>query len=132
MQYDIQSAGFPLTEAMAAHVRRRLCFALARHADRITQVAVRLGEIHGPRGDIDKFCRIQMKLLDAATVQITDSGPRLDAVIDRASDRSQHAVATRLERARFGQPLATPARTSALGRMTNWQIAAGGADQRAG
>lgn len=112
MQYDIQCLGFAATAALTRHVRRRLGFGLTRHSARVSRVVVRLGEDTGLRGD-DKFCRIQVQLVDAATVSIEDSGPDLDAVIDRASDRAARTVATRLERARFGQQPAAPVRAPA-------------------
>jgi putative sigma-54 modulation protein len=103
MQYDIQSLDFPTTPALAGHARRRLGFGLARHADRIARVVVRLGDDNGPRGGPDKFCRLQVSLIDAPQVVIRDTGPDLYAVIDRASDRAARAVAKQLERNRFGR-----------------------------
>lgn len=103
MQFDIQSLAFPTTAALASHTRRRLGFGLTRHADRIARVVVRLGDENGPRGGADKFCRLQVHLVDAPEVVIRDCGPDLYAVIDRASDRAARAVAKQLERNRFGR-----------------------------
>lgn len=103
MQFDIQSLNFPGTPALASHTRRRLGFGLTRHADRITRVVVRLGDENGPRGGPDKFCRLQVSLVDAPPVVISDCGPDLYAVIDRASDRAARAVVKQLERTRFGR-----------------------------
>lgn len=103
MQFDIQSLNFPGTPALASHTRRRLGFGLTRHADRITRVVVRLGDENGPRGGPDKFCRLQVSLVDAPPVVISDCGPDLYAVIDRASNRAARAVVKQLERTRFGR-----------------------------
>lgn len=108
MQLDIQSLNFPGTAALTSHTRRRLGFGLTRHADRITRVVVRLGDENGPRGGPDKFCRLQVNLIDAPQVVISDCGPDLYAVIDRASDRAARAVAKQLERNRFGRQRPTP------------------------
>jgi putative sigma-54 modulation protein len=112
MQYDIQSLAFPTTPALASHARRRLGFGLARHSDRIARVVVRLGDENGPRGGPDKFCQLQVSLIDAPPVVIRDTGPDLYAVIDRASDRAARAVAKQLERNRFGRQ--RPTLTTAL------------------
>jgi putative sigma-54 modulation protein len=116
MQYDIQCLGFPATAALTHHVRRRLGFGLTRHSARVARVVVRLGDENGPRGGVDKFCRIQIHLVDAAKVVISDCGPELYAVIDRASDRASRTVAKRLERARFGTQPAAPS------RMWQWPV----------
>ncbi len=103
MLFDIQSLHFPCTDSISSHCRRRLGFALTRHADRVTRVVVRLGDENGPRGGPDKFCRLQVHLIDAPQVVIMDCGPELYAVIDRASDRASRTVAKQLERHRFGR-----------------------------
>lgn len=103
MQFDIQTLDFPNTAALTSHTRRRLGFGLARHADRVSRIVVRLGDENGPRGGADKFCRLQVTLVDAPPVVIRDSGPDLYTVIDRASDRTARAVAKQLERNRFGR-----------------------------
>lgn len=103
MEFDIQTLDFANTEALTSHTRRRLDFGLSRHADRITRVVVRLGDENGPRGGVDKFCRLQVSLVDAPQVVIRDCGPDLYSVIDRASDRAARAVAKQIERNRFGR-----------------------------
>lgn len=103
MHVDIQSQGFPLTSALADHARRRLRFVLTRHSDRIQRVVVRLGDENGPRGGVDKFCRIQVHLLDAPVALIEDIGLDLYAVIDRAADRVGRVVVKHLDRSRIGK-----------------------------
>ncbi|MEO7938454.1 MAG: HPF/RaiA family ribosome-associated protein [Burkholderiaceae bacterium] len=103
MEFDFQTLDFANTEALTSHTRRRLDFGLSRHADRITRVVVRLGDENGPRGGLDKFCRLHVSLVDAPPVVIRDCGPELYSVIDRASDRAARAVAKQLDRNRFGR-----------------------------
>lgn len=98
MIVDIQSQGFAMTDALAEHVRRRLSFALTRHSDRIKRVEVRVGDENGPRGGADKFCRIQVYLLDAPVAVIEEIGADLYAAIDRGTERIGRAVVKRLDR----------------------------------
>jgi putative sigma-54 modulation protein len=102
MNIDIQSLGFPITDALAGHARRRLRFALTRHNDRIRRVVVRLGDQNGPRGGEDKFCRIRVYLIDAPLAVIVDIGSDLYAVIDRTVDRVGRVVVKHLDRSRGG------------------------------
>ena len=98
MIVDIHGQGFTVTPALAEHMRRRLGFVLTRHSDRIQRVAVRVGDENGPRGGVDKYCRIQVHLLDAPVAVIKDVGAELYAVIDRAADRVGRAVVKHLGR----------------------------------
>ncbi|MES2840827.1 HPF/RaiA family ribosome-associated protein [Hydrogenophaga sp.] len=110
MNIDIHSQGFPLTSALADHAKRRLRFVLTRHSDRIQRVVVRVGDENGPRGGVDKFCRIQVHLLDAPVAVIDDIGADLYAVIDRAADRVGRVVVKHLDRSRIDR---RPARANA-------------------
>lgn len=95
---DIHSQGFEMTDALAGHVRRRLDFALTRHGDRIKRVGVRIGDENGPRGGPDKFCRIQVSLVDAPTAVVEEVGVDLYASIDRAAERVGRVVVKHLDR----------------------------------
>ncbi|MDO9090262.1 MAG: HPF/RaiA family ribosome-associated protein [Burkholderiaceae bacterium] len=98
MIIDIHSQGFAMTDALATHVRRRLGFVLTRHSDRIKRIGVRIGDENGPRGGADKFCRIQVYLLDAPAAAIEDVDVDLYAVIDRAAERVGRVVVKYLDR----------------------------------
>lgn len=98
MIVDIHGQGFTVTPALAEHMRRRLGFVLTRHSGRIQRVAIRVGDENGPRGGVDKYCRIQVHLLDAPVAVIKDVGAELYAVIDRAADRVGRVVVKYLGR----------------------------------
>ncbi len=96
MNIDIRGLGIFCTTALSDHARRRLQFALARYGDRIQRVTLRLGNEHGPRGEFNKFCRIQVHLTGAPVVLIRDVGHDLHTVIDRAADQAGRAVVKHL------------------------------------
>jgi putative sigma-54 modulation protein len=95
---ELHGQGFTVTPALAGHVRRRLAFVLTRHSNRIQRCAVRVGDENGPRGGVDKFCRIRVQLLGAPVVVIEDVGTDLYDVIDRAADRAGRVVVKYLDR----------------------------------
>ena len=103
MNIDMQSLGFPITGALADHARCRLRFVLTRRSDRIQRVVVRFGDENGPRGGVDKFCRVQVYLIDAPVAAVEDIGTDLYAVIDRAIDRVGRVVVKHLDRSRIGR-----------------------------
>ncbi len=111
MRIDIQGRGFALTAALLGHANGRLRLALAPSQDRIKRVVVRLGDVNGPRGGEDKFCKIQVVLDGAPHVLIEDAGADLYAVIDRAADRAGRNAVKHVARLREG---ARPGRRKSL------------------
>ena len=113
MRFDMQSRGFVLTDALREYTGRRLKFALARAGDRIRQVTVRLSDVNGPRGGIDKACSIQVTLNGLASVMTEDTEADLYLAIDRAAARTGRSVARLVARRREHLPaepeLAEPA-----------------------
>jgi putative sigma-54 modulation protein len=100
MRVDIQGRGFGLTAPLLEHTQRRLRFALTRTSGRIKRVVVRLGDRNGPRGGVDKFCKIQVSLGHAPHVLIEEVGADLYAAIDRATERAGRNVVERVKRLR--------------------------------
>ena len=121
MIVDIHGQGFTVTPALAEHMRRRLGFVLTRHSDRIRRVAIRVGDENGPRGGVDKYCRIQVQLLDAPVAVIKDVGAELYAVIDRAADRVGRVVVKRLDRTHPARDVARHDARSRRNRWESWQ-----------
>ena len=109
MQIDIQARNFPLTDAMRRHTERRLGFALSARDDHIQRVIVRLSDINGPRGGVDKCCHIQVAIARLPDVVIEDIEADLYSAIDRAADRAGRTVGRRLVRQRFKGRSSAPA-----------------------
>ncbi|OGA61660.1 MAG: 30S ribosomal protein S30 [Betaproteobacteria bacterium RIFCSPLOWO2_12_FULL_65_14] len=98
MQIDIQTHGFALSDALRDYTERRLRFALARAAERVRRIKVGLSDINGPRGGIDKRCRIRVMFRGLDAVLIEDTEADLYVAIDRAADRVWRTVVRRLGR----------------------------------
>ena len=56
MSIDTRAIGFALTDAIVRHVEARLESALGPFARRILKVTVRLDDVNGSRGGVDKRC----------------------------------------------------------------------------
>jgi putative sigma-54 modulation protein len=98
MQMEIQARDFPLSEALGSYLKRRINFVLSSRYDQIQRIIIRLSDINGPRGGIDKRCQIQISLPRLADVVIEDTETNLYVAIDRATDRASRTVNRRLER----------------------------------
>lgn len=100
MRITIQSHGFILTEALRAYVEQRLRAALGWSGTRLRKLVVSLSDINGPRGGIDKRCKIQVQLSGGKDVVIEDTEADMYTAIDRAAERADRAVVRRVERLR--------------------------------
>jgi ribosomal subunit interface protein len=101
MQIEIQARDFTLTEALGNYIEQRINFALSSRYDQIRRIRVRLLDINGPRGGIDKRCQIHISLPRLRDIVIEDTEPDLYVAIDRATDRATRTVHRRLARQFF-------------------------------
>ncbi len=98
MKLQIITQGFDLSDGLSAHVERRLAFALSHAEDDVSRVTVRLSDLNGPRGGIDKCCAIELRLKNAAPLVVKDVQSDLYVAIDRAAERIGRAFLRRLAR----------------------------------
>jgi ribosome-associated translation inhibitor RaiA len=98
MRIDIQASGFALTDSIQTHLQRRIEFALDRLRGGIRGVSVRLSDINGRRGGIDKRCQLKVQLANASDVVVVDVQRDLYVAMTRAVNRAAVAVVRRLAR----------------------------------
>jgi ribosome-associated translation inhibitor RaiA len=96
MQIAVQARGFSLTRALQENVHQRLGFTLARGSGRVRRVAVRLSDLNGPRGGIDKRCLVEVRLDGLPAVVVEDVQADMYVAIDRAATRAARTVMRRL------------------------------------
>lgn len=97
MNLRILAKNVTLSRPAKDRLERRLYFALGRFLHRIKSVDVTLRDDNGPRGGVDKCCRILVKSRGAKDVVVEGRGDRLSALIDRTADRAGRAVARALD-----------------------------------
>ncbi len=100
MRVEILARNLELRPALRELVDRRVRFALARFADRLLAVRVRLDDLNGPRGGLDMRCRMTAQLRAGGQVdaEVTDLQiePAICRCADRLARRVRDARATRL------------------------------------
>lgn len=100
MRVAIQANGFVMTIALRMYTEQRLSVALGWARHHMRRLAVSLSDINGPRGGVDKRCKIQVQLSGGREVIIEECEADLYAAIDRAADRADRAVVKQVERNR--------------------------------
>ena len=101
MSIEIRSKDFSITDAIREHARRRLDFALDSFAiDRyrnVRRLVMRLGDLNGPKGGVDKFCRITAEV-GKSTLVVEDTDSNLYSAISNAARRFAQRASRQLAR----------------------------------
>lgn len=98
MQIIIQGLNFPVTDALRSHTEKRLRFSLTCCDNHIQRVLVRLSDINGPRGGVDKRCQVHLVLAGLPDVVVDDTEADLYVAIDRATERAARTVVRKIGR----------------------------------
>lgn len=103
MKIDIRTRDIDLSESLHEHIERRLLFALGRFGTRVIAVTVVLEDLNGPRGGIDKQCRMTAVVASARHLRVEVRDTDMLTAIDCAADRLGRTVAREVDR-RFSYP----------------------------
>ena len=93
---SIHTKGFTLTAALEARISKRVGLILGNVGHPVTDINVRLSDINGPRGGVDKKCNIHIKLSGQPSVIVTDVQRDMYYAIDRAATRAMRAIRRQL------------------------------------
>ena len=97
---DIHASGFNLTDGLRDHARRKIAHALDHFGFPGGRIRVRLSDINGPRGGLDKRCQIHISLPRRDHVIVEDIESDLYIAIDRAAERAGESLRRRHARQR--------------------------------
>jgi putative sigma-54 modulation protein len=100
MELSIKTHGLDLSDPLRAYTERRLRFSLGGFVTQLEGVEVRLGDINGPRGGIDKRCAIKVILRRFGVVFARAAGHDVYSTVDHAATRIRSAVSRTLSRRR--------------------------------
>lgn len=100
MRIEVRGRNLEDTIDMRRHAERRLRFALGRFAGAVGRVTMRVEDVNGPRGGVDKRCRLVVALTPSGELMIEDEDADVRVLLDRAADRAARAVGRQLGRRR--------------------------------
>ncbi|HVJ94049.1 MAG TPA: HPF/RaiA family ribosome-associated protein [Labilithrix sp.] len=88
----IRTFGVDVSADIREYVRKRMSRRLAKFAEKIERLTVRLTDVNGPRGGVDTLCRVKavMSGLESVVYDTVSHDPR--EAIDRASHGIERAV----------------------------------------
>jgi len=97
MNVQIHAHDFTLTDGIREHIGWRISCAVTHGRDAISRVIVRLSDINGPRGGVDKRCGVELRLKGAQSLVVEDVQSDLYVAIDRAFERIGRSLHRRLK-----------------------------------
>lgn len=88
----IRLVGVNLDEGQRADIRKRLGVKLGKYATAIERVSVRVEDVNGPRGGVDKICRIKVVLSALASVVFASQASSLTDAVNGALAGTERSV----------------------------------------
>lgn len=95
---NIQARDFSLTDAIHNHIKDRINYQFGSRFDQIQCISVCLSDVNGPRGGVDKCCKVTLTLPRLNEIVIEDIQADLYVAIYRAMDRASRTVNRKLAR----------------------------------
>jgi len=115
---NVRVDGVELGDESRAEIRRKLGVRLGKFGSPIERVSVRVKDINGPRGGVDKACRIKVVLSGLPSVVFEHQEPVLDAAINGALAGIERAVRKTLGRTRTKPIKAVRTRSAGTGTQS--------------
>ena len=96
MKLRVATRGIELSSDLNDYVRRRAHFSFGRFAGRIRSLSIRLADVNGPRGGIDKVCNIRVDVGLRQAVIVRELQANIHAAVAFAMERAERAVQRQL------------------------------------
>ena len=100
MTIDIRFRGLTSSESLRAYIARRIQLQLRRIGGALRAVVVRLSDVNGPRGGVDKRCQVMLVRPGQPPVTIEEVSVDAYAAADVAVERAAQAAGRGVARAR--------------------------------
>lgn len=102
MVITIQSRSFSLTPALKTFIEGRMNFILARYGEKVSRIYVTLLDINGPKGGMDKRCRVLVKLDGCAPIILQETQEDLYDAILACGSRLRRIISRKLSHKKRG------------------------------
>jgi putative sigma-54 modulation protein len=104
MHIEIHGQNLRVGDQIQKHVKRQMDFALGQFDSWISGVVVHLEDVNGPRGGVDKCCRVLVNIKHGKTIKVENVDRDFAVAINRATDRLRQVVGREVEKRREKKP----------------------------
>jgi putative sigma-54 modulation protein len=124
MNIQIIEKSVALSESQRELVSRRLTAALDRFADKVCGLTVTFSDLNGPRGGVDKLCRLRMLLRENGEIVMSENSDAIESAVTRLADRAANTIQRLVERRRAYQRNAAAFASSVFGPTASASVSA--------
>lgn len=101
MKVLLRGVHLDLSESLKTYVEEHLVAHIEKLADdEAAEIDISLVDNNGPKGGMDKDCRVTVRLPGLSAIHVTETSETVHQSIDAARDRIEKAVKRTLERRR--------------------------------
>lgn len=100
MRIDVRGKGLSVTAGLRRFVEQRVRLALGSRSERVDRVQVWLEDVNGPKGGLDKRCRVRVQGRGVGERVVESSGSDLGSVVYDAAERAGRATTRAVDRLR--------------------------------
>jgi len=101
--FTIEGRGVRITQAGRSHVQRTVSMSIGRFIRHIRSIVVLLEDVNGPRGGIDKRCRLDLRLRPSGRLSSSANSTDIGVAVMKAARRARALLQRRRQRARAGR-----------------------------
>lgn len=98
MRLNLHTDGIEVNDDLTGLVDQRVEAALSRFKAHLGDVDVRLGDVNGPKGGIDKLCTLTITVRNGADVRIEEEAETIEAALTKAASRAKTVVGQRVDK----------------------------------
>jgi ribosome-associated translation inhibitor RaiA len=109
MRIDLHCDNAETVTALRDYVTRRMAAAIARFQHHIQWARVKLADVDGEGGGVDKRCVVQLRLRNLPDIVFAITRLDVLAAVDQAAERLSRVLGQRLQRQRHVRTLPSPA-----------------------
>lgn len=101
MKVLMRGVHLSLTDGLKAYVQEHLVSHIERlFDDEAAEIDISLADINGPKGGVDKECRVTVRLPGLSAIHVTETSETLHQAIDASRDRLEKTLKRTLEKRR--------------------------------
>jgi putative sigma-54 modulation protein len=100
MKTEIRLRSLSDSAELRAYAKRQLGFCLSRFGGAIDAVVLRVSDLNGPKGGVDKHCQISARLRGGGTVTLSAQSTDARIAIAQATERAVRRIVRELSRTR--------------------------------